>query len=1151
MNSHHHGRPPPPGVARVVESSNSTANKFLGTTRKPWMLGEVPARRQPAPGSNANTTPSPLVPRTPAPTGSSPRRESQAGTVQSISQASAPSIVQSTQSTTTSVSYAVSYAGLAPVSPITPGGKLPESDPVSFNSLPLKKISAAPATTPELVQTTALPSPELSNGSHTSPACAADGDQEDNHPVDVSLPPGPEPSRLPEAGAVIPTSAISPASPARPPERAIDQQRLETSQASVHHVASSSPSVRATGHTDRSSVSANLGSSQPSPRVQDPSAFWHIARIRLQMFHKQSTERGSLSEPIDLARFSLLQDACRSEDMFYLALHQVYCVSSYAPHQLTGLAQFAIDNGFWLEVIKKLLIDNQQLSGGFLHWCVYYPSPLRSMLENNDYRNALQQVGQALALLSQRWVSFAKHLQARSYPPLVEELVMQLGVTSPVLQKIIFTSLARHVFGAGNEQLMNACQTLFEQNQGSYRQRPKNAPAEVVEREMEAFIRTYHALSRRYAIAAQQPAPKMVSEAERASQMQSPATHANTMPVNVAPVNMAPGTAITHQQMRPGLAANSGVVQSSNPLSNTYTSTSTPPSSAVFPSNMVSNNPPQAPQPLPPQQPRFIQQRSAHYPVQTSNQLPICAPVASGAPPQATGIYFDPRFPSQPYMYPVAPPVQHSMAPPASTRSHVANYPSTNNIHGRGPGVLCDRTQYPQAYPAPGLGRGVPQNVIANQQRMYGTPHGVPSQIPPAASSMRFPAQQAVSRARPPQSQQQVQNVPLLPPAGVIPLTTHRNPAITALHQAHLRTPPTRLVRPDGGEATDLVQYLSAFVIIPTPLELERSSFRWQFSVAPDAYKRRARWISERDGGPARILSSGVRSYRFRCIQFQDPSRVANIHFWASTKCRWPTAVYIHINGEEIFVRRAFHYGKDLPVDITSYVKEGINEISLNILRSEHEKSKGIMYAIAVEIIEVNSSSSIRTAVPRLPAAESREQIRNRLSMHTGDDDLVFMDDYITIDLRDPFTARVFDTPVRGRSCLHRECFDLDTFLQTVVITPATAGKKSPYLKCPICRKFAAPSLLIVDEFLLEVRSELERTQRLGRTRSIRVKSDGSWEPVLEEETPQPSRTGSVVLGKRNRSEFETDLSGTAKAENGHDNAPSQIPSAPEVLELD
>ncbi|KAL1962044.1 hypothetical protein VTN77DRAFT_630 [Rasamsonia byssochlamydoides] len=1169
MNSHHHGRPPPSGVGRTVESSNSTANKFLGATRKPWMLGGVPTRseqprlepsqRPPAPASDANSAPSSLQLRTPAPT-TSPRDKSQAGTTPSAPQVSAPSIAQGTQNTTT-----ISYAGPAPVSPVTPGGKLPEAS--SCDSLSLKQIPAAavdaPATTPELVQTCVLPSPEPSNnGSHTSPACAADGDQEDSRPAGADLPLMLESSQLPEeagAGALIPARVISPASMAGPPERRSERPRLETSQADVHHVTSSTP-------LSATSAATNSDSGQASSGVPPEPSFWKIARIRLQLFIRESTERNALSETVELPRVRLLQDACRFEDIFYIALHQVYCVSSYAPSQLAGLARFAIQRGYGFDVIKQLLVDNQNLSGDFLKWCVYYPSPLRFLFENKDYRNALQQVGHALALISQRWVSFEKELQARSYPPLVEELVTQFGITSPVLQGIIFTALIRRLFGSRNEQLMRACQTLFERDQKLHQDRLGGPPipVEVLQREKEVLVRNYQVLSQKYAAVAQLPSP--------VSQMQSPTTHMNTTPVNITAANTPPVTAVTRPQMRPGSTPNSAV-ESNSPLSNTHTSTSMPPQMVGLPSNMRSNNrsqaqrrpppPSQQPPQQPPQQRVFIQQHPAPYPVQTSSQpLPVSAPATSGAPPQATGMYFDPRFPVQSHMYPVVPPVQGSMAPAASTRSHIANYPSTNNINGQGQGIPHSGAQYPHplAYPATALGMGVPQGVTPNQQPTYGPPlpsHIAPSQMPPTAPSMRFPSQQSVSRARPPQSQQmppvqQVQHVPLLPPAGVVPPTRPPNPTVTAIHQMHLRTPPTRLVRlePNGGEATDLIQYLSAFAIRPTPLEFERSSFRWQFSVSPGAYQRRPRWVEESNGCPVQLLSDGVRTYRFRCVQYRDPSEIQIMPFWCGTECKWPSVVYIHVNGRELFVRRAFHHGKDLPVDITSYLKEGTNEISLNMLRTEHEKSKDITYAIAVEVLEVRSASRVREVIHRLPAVESREQIRKRLSMQSNDDDLVVMDDYITIDLRDPFTARVFDTPVRGRSCTHRECFDLDTFLQTVVMTPATTGKRAPYLRCPICRKDARPSYLLVDEFLIEVRSELERTQRLEHTRSIRVKADGSWEPVLEKETPQPSvgaGSGSVLPAKRNWSAFEADLSETAKADGiHHDSAPG-----PEVIELD
>jgi phosphoribosylpyrophosphate synthetase len=158
-------------------------------------------------------------------------------------------------------------------------------------------------------------------------------------------------------------------------------------------------------------------------------------------------------------------------------------------------------------------------------------------------------------------------------------------------------------------------------------------------------------------------------------------------------------------------------------------------------------------------------------------------------------------------------------------------------------------------------------------------------------------------------------------------------------------------------------------------------------------------------------------------------------------------------------------------MDITSYLKEGTNEISLSILRTNHEKTQ--LYAIAVEVMDIASLNRIKAMVPKLSVAESRRQIQKRLSSH-HDEDLVVMDGCITIDLRDPSTMHVFNIPVRDRSCPHWECFDLHTFLQAVVMTPETGAKKAPYLKCS--REDILPTSLVIDEFLVEVRAELERS---------------------------------------------------------------------------
>jgi hypothetical protein len=275
---------------------------------------------------------------------------------------------------------------------------------------------------------------------------------------------------------------------------------------------------------------------------------------------------------------------------------------------------------------------------------------------------------------------------------------------------------------------------------------------------------------------------------------------------------------------------------------------------------------------------------------------------------------------------------------------------------------------------------------------------------------------------------------------------------------------------------------------------------------------------------------------------------------WSQAQDKWPGVVYIHVNKREQLVQRAFHHGKDMPLNITSHIKEGTNEIRLDVLQTPQERTRNISYAIAVEVLCVTNTASIKSIVSILPAADARGRIQKRLSMHEDDDDVMIVDDYITIDLRDPFTRRIFDTPVRGVACTHWECFDLDTFLQTVTLTPATVGKRAPYLKCPICRKDARPNTLLIDEFLVNVRTTLVQQQKLEIARAIRVKADGSWETVLEADTAQGdshARSSSLVPSKRDRASFESDLPGGAKREGSCEINLSQIPPAPEIIELD
>jgi hypothetical protein len=288
------------------------------------------------------------------------------------------------------------------------------------------------------------------------------------------------------------------------------------------------------------------------------------------------------------------------------------------------------------------------------------------------------------------------------------------------------------------------------------------------------------------------------------------------------------------------------------------------------------------------------------------------------------------------------------------------------------------------------------------------------------------------------------------------------------------------------------------------------------------------------------VLSDGNMSYRLRCIKYQGRLDVDSVATWSHAENNWPDVVYIHVNNKE--VHRPPN-AKGSPISINNFLVDGANEVRVNVLHSKEQRAANISYAIAVEVLLVKSPGNFRKLVKKLPAQETRQQIQAYLSSNNNDDDeLMIMDDFISIDLRDPFTTRIFEIPVRSLSCTHRECFDLSTFLQTLA-AKAMGEKHTIYVRCPICRKDARPDLLVVDEFLNEVRASLSKENKLETAKAIRVKSDGSWYAVLETESDNRTTTSR----KRDRSSFEADL---VKDENRPASTP-RATTAPEVIELD
>ncbi|KAB8229130.1 MIZ zinc finger domain protein [Aspergillus alliaceus] len=274
-----------------------------------------------------------------------------------------------------------------------------------------------------------------------------------------------------------------------------------------------------------------------------------------------------------------------------------------------------------------------------------------------------------------------------------------------------------------------------------------------------------------------------------------------------------------------------------------------------------------------------------------------------------------------------------------------------------------------------------------------------------------------------------------------------------------------------------------------------------------------------------RIYVSGNRVYRLRCIKIPPATGEVAESAWSVAESVWPSVLYVHVNGVELFVRRRLHNGKDLPLDITDHLREGENNVSLHFIRSPVE-TNDMLYAMGIEVLEVSDMARAFSLAQLLPASECREKIRNRVSSRLQDDEISVVSDHLSVNLVDPFTARIFDRPVRGRSCQHQDCFDHLTWIQTRASKSGKRSLKNDW-KCPICARDARPQHLVIDGYLQEVHSELARTNRLEVAKAILIKADGSWELKTEADTRVSSERGAEnSMGRTASKRKATDNSG-------------------------
>jgi len=402
-----------------------------------------------------------------------------------------------------------------------------------------------------------------------------------------------------------------------------------------------------------------------------------------------------------------------------------------------------------------------------------------------------------------------------------------------------------------------------------------------------------------------------------------------------------------------------------------------------------------------------------------------------------------------------------------------------------------------------------------------------------------------------------------------------------SLQQAHLRSP-KRIQR--DNESERFYQAVKSLPLVPTLVAPKNFIQELYFEVTEEQLALRSSISnfgnviggtdSDNPTGfvlPVAEYFNGSLRWRLRCCRVPMTDKALTEEQWSTLDMRWPTNIFLTLNGQALTTRRTPQHGKDLPIELTELVVCGTNTLLISIPDLKNDQADNRY--LAVEMLETLRHSDVLDCIwSRGVLAEDQtlNTIKQRLTGSPDDDDGVqFEAPYLSIDLCDPFTSCIFKIPARGAACTHMECFDLETWL--VTRPPAKPASKCPHgvtatgcgckagkepshpdkWKCPICDKDARPYSLRIDGFLHGVRKRLEEAGTAKKAKSLRVMADGTWEAVLEEDDDGEDSEGAstpAAFGSRKSSSAGF---GTIIKKKQSSTGPARRQQEIEVIELD
>ena len=858
----------------------------------------------------------------------------------------------------------------------------------------------------------------------------------------------------------------------------------------------------------------------PSGSNETMSPYLRTLAQRIQLVETKPRGGSHVEQP----RLKLLREACEASDYFYLVLHQLFCFEHGARksnRQLPGLNEKHTQG---LDVVAFLLVSNEEIAENAVTWFSIFPLPLGELLHRPPFASAHAKVLRCLESMANFWANMRSQCTRRSYPPLVDELITLFNVESFIFLGIIFRAILRDVWSGNLDQCFQATEAVFNKD---YK--------EVMSRLSKRGIPTRH--DRHAVIKAYQRVLESHRQHSGGGSMTSMAPPRQQS--SIATVNDNLNNRNTFQSEH---NSSTRVPPILNPLAARHPSLSAAPGSASvgIPATQVGR------------------QGSLSSQSQTSASDTLTSPLVSGFTQSPTTLqsFSNPG----PFLNASMDSIEQWNGQQHQRQRH------TSGTAGNSLGAINHINQTPYSTtPA----QRIPSVSIPNvsetanmhqlQQNLGLQQHSHNRRPSSSFANPRPNAQLEVRRLLSnragetslpaPGPYASVQSSPSLPPTAdsnplirsYPSLPNHPNPTLSALHQAYLRSPTLSYLDPNENPSSmgKLYRFIKHVLTPPEELDSNNRHVSWDFSVSKELIDWFARDVPNGYGAPpTRAIVSGSRLCRIRCISLKNKAGMPSQNEWAVADNVWPGSTAIVLNGIALDIRKKTHHGKDLPIDVTSYIKEGQNNLSTAVIGFREDSTS--RFVIGVEVIQVIDEQKIKRDMKRLPPLEARKRILDQSKVL--DPEIEVIQSQRVLDLTDPFTARIFEVPVRGIHCHHNQCFDRDTFLKTRSGKVPSEPCSPDEFRCPICGQDARPQSLMMDMFFAEVRTALRESGRLD-AKAIILQDSGEWEIKEEEETTGESGDGT---GRRNVG-F---VSGQVAARTASASATRQ--SAPrEVIELD